>query len=62
MQNHTKSKVTINARVFRARKDKPWFVPGFIWALAKKYRLPFSGTWHDLGEIASSERRTASVN
>jgi len=55
-------KVTMHARVFRIAWDrKPWFVPTSVWLWLGKKRVPGTGRWQDLGEIANSEKGTASA-
>jgi len=50
-----KQTITIQARVFRARKDKPKLMPTFLWSWAKRLRLPGTGRWENLGEVASNK-------
>ncbi len=61
MQNTINQSVRISAKVFRAHKLKPWYVPEFFWGIAKQKRLAFAGRWEELGVIASSEKGTAEV-
>ena len=53
------TKGIISAKVFRAYKTKPFFVPGFVWAYAKRKRLFFAGRWEDLGVIGTMHETAA---
>lgn len=58
----TQPKVSIQARVFRIAWDrKPSWVPKGVWLWLGKKRVPWTGRWENLGEIASSEKGTASA-
>ena len=55
-------KAVIEARVFRIDwSRKPSWVPTGIWMALGKRRLPFTGRWENLGEIASSEKGTVTM-
>lgn len=47
------TKAIISAKVFRAHKTKPFYVPNCLWAVAKRKRLFFAGRWEDLGVIGT---------
>lgn len=47
----------IEARVFRA-SPAPRFVPQWVWTALAKRRIPGTGRWENLGEIASSKQGT----
>ena len=44
--------VEVSAKVFRARKTKPKYMPSFIFRLCKKLRIKrLGGSWQDLGVL-----------
>ena len=58
----TEPKVSIQARVFRIAWDrKPGWCPRGIWLWLGKKRIPFTGRWENLGEIATSENGTVTI-
>jgi len=59
---HTQPKVSIQARVFRIDWAKrPGWMPKALFLFLAKRQVQWTGRWENLGEIASSERGTASV-
>jgi hypothetical protein len=48
-------KVVIEARVFRAKKEKPFLIPKSIWKWAKRKRIPGTGKWENKGVITTLE-------
>lgn len=53
---------SITAKVFRIDwHRKPSFIPTAMWLWLGKKRYGFAGHWEHLGEIASSDKGTATV-
>ena len=62
MNLEAKTTVSIQARVFRIAWDrKPRLVPTALWLWLGKKRVPFTGRWDNLGQIAHSDEGTAEV-
>ena len=62
MDIHAKTNVSIQARVFRIAWDrKPFFIPKGLWMALGRRRVPGTGRWENLGEIASSREGSASA-
>ncbi len=62
MDLHVQTKSSIQARVFRIAWDrKPFFIPRGMWLWLGIKRIPGTGRWENLGEIASSDEGTAQV-
>lgn len=49
------------ARVFRARQEKPRFIPTILWQYAQGKQWPGTGRWENHGVIASSDQGTAEI-
>lgn len=58
----TQPKISIEARVFRIAWDRrPSWVPTGVWLFLGKRRVPFTGRWENLGQVATSENGTAEM-
>lgn len=54
--------ISIEARVFRIAWDrKPNWIPKGLWLALGKRRIPGTGRWENLGEIAHSRDGSASL-
>jgi hypothetical protein len=51
----TDSFVEISAKIFRVKREKPKYLPRFLWAIAKKRRWRIAGRWEDKGVITTNE-------
>jgi hypothetical protein len=62
MDSTAQASVSITAKVFRIDWNrKPRLFSDRLWLWLGKRRVPGTGRWEDLGEIASSARGNASI-
>lgn len=61
MEQSVRPNAVITARVFRARQEKPRFIPTRLWRYAQARRWPGTGRWENRGVIASTEKGTVTI-
>lgn len=62
MEIKTPSETVISAKVFRAKKNKPFLLPKVIWKWALKKRLPGTGKWIDMGVLVREKQNGINTN